>query len=63
MLLVIAGPSRTGRIFPHPSKTLLGKVNHRTYDTLTWAITMWPMITVRYTSIAIMPSTIVPGLL
>ena len=52
-LLVIIGQTKTGRICPHPSKTMLRKVNHRTFSTSTWE-----MIT-----LAIMLSTTMLGLL
>jgi hypothetical protein len=41
----------------------LHKVNHKMCSTLTSAITIWPMVTFRYTRITIMPSTTMPGLL
>ena len=52
MLLVIIGQTRTGKILcPHPLKPSLHKVSHKTHGTL--AIMIWPMITLRYTSIVI----------
>lgn len=54
MLPVIISQSRTGRICPRLSKTMLRKVNCRACGMLTCAITTWPMITFRYMSIAIM---------
>ena len=57
MLLLIIGQTRTGKICPHPSKISLPSVNHKTCGMLTWAITIWPIITLRDTSIATMLST------
>ena len=63
MLLVgITGQTRTGSICPHSLKMSLYKVNCRTCGTLTWALSIWPMMTLRYTSIAIMLSTTMSGL-
>jgi hypothetical protein len=45
MLLAIIGQTTTGLICPHPSITPPPKVNHKTCGTLTWAITIWLMIT------------------
>jgi hypothetical protein len=60
MLLVIMDKMRTGWISP---KTPLVKANHKTYSTSTRAITIWPMIALRYTSIAIIRSTTIPEFL
>ena len=63
MLLVgIIGQTKPGSIFPHLLKTSVYKVNCKTCGTLRWAIMIWPMIALRYTSIAIMLSTTMPGL-
>ena len=44
---------RIGSICPHPSKSLLHKLKHKTCDTVTWAITLWLMITPRFTGMSI----------
>ena len=62
LVVVIIAQTRTGGICPHPLKTSPYKVNCKTCSTLTWAITIWPMVTLRYTTIAIMLSTTTPGL-
>ena len=63
MLLVgTIAQTRIGSICPYPLKTSLYKVNCKTCGTLTWAITIWPMITLRYMSIVIMLSTSTLGL-
>ena len=49
--MVIICQTRTGRICHHPSKILLPMPDHKICSTL---LTMWPTITPRYTSIAIM---------
>ena len=54
---------RTGSICPHPLKTPLHWVKHKTCDAVTWPITLWLMITPRFTSITAMLSTTMPGLL
>ena len=62
LLVVIIAQTRTGGIYPHPLKTSLYKVSCKTCGTLTWAITIWPMVTLLYTTIASMLSTTTPGL-
>src|SRR6267154_3829568 len=59
MLPVIVDQTREGRICPHLSKTMPLKLNHKT---LTWAITTWPMITLRHRDVVIISSVTMPEL-
>ncbi len=49
-------------MYPNLSKTLLHKFNHETYSTLTWAITVWSVITLRHRGIVIILSATMPEL-
>jgi hypothetical protein len=54
--------AREGRICPHLSKTLPLKLNHKSCSTLTWAITAWPIITLRHRGIVIILLATMPEL-
>jgi hypothetical protein len=62
MRLVIVNQMRKGRICPHLSKTSPLKLKHKTSSTLTWAITTWPMTTLRRKGILIILSATMPEL-
>lgn len=62
-MLAIIGHKGTGWVYPHQSKTLLHKANHNTCSSLTWAIIIWLMISLRYMSTAVLLSTTMLGLL
>ena len=60
MLLVVIDQTRTGRTFPHLSKILSHKLNHKTCSMLTWDITAWPVIPLRNRGIVVILSATIP---